>query len=64
MNNSFESLPNVPHYATSGSSMDSGCPYCSNPSAGHIVIHSGICPKVKEIEYNPDGTVKRIVFKE
>lgn len=24
--------------------------------------HSGTCPKVKAIEYHPDGTVKRVEF--
>ena len=31
------------------------CPYCGN-------IHDGVCPKVKAIEYHPNGTVKRVEF--
>jgi len=57
-------LPNMPHYATAGNSISGGCLYCSNPSAGYFIIHNGICPKIKEIEYYPNGTVKRTVFKE
>ena len=37
---------------------NSSCPHC-----GPGIIHSGVCPKVKEIEYFPDGRVKRIVFR-
>ena len=31
------------------------CAYCG-------VWHSGTCPKVKSIEYHPDGTVRRVEF--
>jgi hypothetical protein len=31
------------------------CPYCG-------LTHSSVCPRIKEIEYHPDGTVKQIVF--
>lgn len=27
-------------------------------------IHSGFCPRVKCIEFHPNGTVKRVEFKE
>ena len=38
------------------------CPYCSNPPY-HFVYHAGTqCPKIKAIEYYPDGRVKRIEF--
>lgn len=37
-----------------------GCPYCSSESVQ--VYHTGKCPKVKAIEYHPDGTVKRVEF--
>ena len=37
------------------------CPHCSN---GNIKIaHTGICPKIKAIEYYRDGSIKRLVFK-
>ena len=39
------------------------CPYCSNPP-NYLAYHSGACPKVKSIEYYPDGTVKKIEFKD
>jgi hypothetical protein len=32
------------------------CPYCGDR-------HAGVCPRVAEIEYFPDGGVKRVVFK-
>lgn len=32
------------------------CEYCGN------AFHHGICPKVKAMEYFPDGTVKRVEF--
>ena len=38
------------------------CPYCSHD--GCKVYHYGVCPKVKAIEYYPDGTIKRIEYKE
>ncbi len=39
-----------------------GCPYCSSNSIQ--VYHSGKCPKVKSIEYHPDGTIKKVEFVE
>ena len=33
------------------------CPHCNY---GHV----GTCPRIKAIEYHPDGTVKRIEFHE
>jgi hypothetical protein len=33
----------------------SNCPHCG-------MIHQTTCPRVKAIEYNPDGTVRRIEF--
>ena len=32
------------------------CSYCGNH-------HNGACPKVKAIEYHPNGTVKRVEFR-
>ena len=37
-----------------------GCPYCSSPS--QTVIHGGTCPRVKAIEYDQYGCVKRVEF--
>lgn len=34
------------------------CPYCS--SAFRAVMHGGPCPRVKAIEYHPNGAVKRV----
>lgn len=31
------------------------CPHCG-------YIHSGPCPRIKAIEYYPDGTVKRVEY--
>ena len=31
------------------------CGHCGN-------FHQGTCPRIKEIEYWPDGTVKRVVY--
>lgn len=36
--------------------IDKSCPYCGNN-------HSGVCPRVKSIEYFPDGTIKKVDFK-
>lgn len=33
----------------------SACPYCG-------LIHNMTCPKIKAIEYYPDGTTKRVEF--
>jgi hypothetical protein len=33
----------------------SACVYCGN-------IHAWLCPRVKVIEYHPDGTTKRVEF--
>ena len=36
--------------------MNKPCRFCGN-------LHGPLCPQVKEVEYNPDGTVKRVVFR-
>lgn len=36
------------------------CPYCS--SGINMAYHSGKCPKVKSIEYHPNGTTKKVEF--
>lgn len=41
---------------------DNGCPYCNNGI--FAVYHRGICPKVKSIEYFPDGRTKKVEFKD
>ena len=38
------------------------CPWCSKGLGP--VYHSGKCPKVKSVEYYPNGSVKKIEFKE
>ena len=40
------------------------CPWCSNPSMGAYSSHSGACPNVKAIEYFPDGSTKRVEFRD
>lgn len=37
------------------------CRHCSTQFTA--VMHGGPCPRVAEIEYHPDGTVKRIVYR-
>lgn len=41
-------------FATS-SARPLGCPYC-----GNMHTDGAMCPRVKAIEYHPDGTVKRV----
>lgn len=36
------------------------CPYCSTQTKR--VYHEGLCPEIKTIEYNLDGTIRRIEF--
>jgi len=36
------------------------CPWCSGETSW--VMHGGRCPQVRAIEYNPDGSVKRVEF--
>ncbi len=33
------------------------CPWC-----GSVALHAGVCPRVKEIEYDQYGLIKRVVF--
>lgn len=46
--------------AVTGTSMNlaGACPYCSSPHTA--TFHSGACPRLKAIEYHPNGTVKRV----
>ncbi len=39
---------------------DGCCPYCSD--AIQKTYHGGVCPKVKSIEYYPDGSIKKVDF--
>lgn len=38
------------------------CPWCSGAN-GYVIHNSGVCPKVKAIEYHPNGSIKRVEFK-
>lgn len=39
----------------------SHCGWCSHPP-DHMVYHYGPCPRMKVIEYHPNGRVKRVEF--
>ena len=43
--------------------LDDYCRWCSQPP-NYLVIHYGPCPCVKAIEYNPNGTIRRVEFQE
>ena len=43
--------------------LDNYCRWCSNPPHSYIV-HYGPCPRVKAIEYYPNGTLKHVEFHE
>ncbi len=43
-------------------SLPGACPHCSSPYSA--TFHNGPCPRIKAIEYHPNGSVKRIEFKE
>ena len=43
-------------------SLPGACPHCSSPF--QAVMHAGPCPRIKAIEYHPNGAVKRIEYKE
>lgn len=36
---------------------DNNCRYCGN-------IHTGLCPLIKEIEYYPNGAIKKVILTE
>ncbi|HEY75976.1 MAG TPA: hypothetical protein G4O00_07325 [Thermoflexia bacterium] len=38
------------------------CPWCSRPSVHHWVFHNGFCPRVRAIDYYPNGSIKRVEF--
>ena len=41
-------------------SIPGACLYCSGPFS--LTIHNGPCPRVKSVEYHPNGTVKKVEF--
>lgn len=42
-------------------SQQGACPYCSTDYG--LIYHSGgLCPKIKAIEYRPNGSIKRVEF--
>lgn len=41
---------------TTYAQVEPGCPYCG-------FSHQGVCPRVEEMEYHPDGTLKRVKFR-
>lgn len=44
-------------------SMPGACPHCSGPF--RYVTHGGsACPRIKAVEYHPNGAVKRVEFRE
>ena len=51
---------NINYGITTRNAAQGYCPYCSTPYS--FIVHGGHCPKVKAIEYYPNGTVKRIEF--
>ena len=42
---------------TTNAYINVGCSYCG-------YIHNGTCPRIEEIEYYPDGIVKKVKFKQ
>ena len=36
------------------------CPHCSGPHSA--VFHGGPCPRIKAVEYYPDGSIKRVEY--
>ena len=50
------------NYDTTTTQPIGACGHCSGN--GQWTIHAGTCPKVKAIEYHPNGAIKRIEFKD
>jgi heterodisulfide reductase subunit C len=43
--------------------VQTGDPSWQVPTCGHCGgCHAGACPRVKSIEYNPDGTVRKVEY--
>lgn len=38
------------------------CPHCSGPY--NQIVHTGPCPRIKSIEYHPNGTIKRVEYRD
>lgn len=36
------------------------CPHCSGPY--NAAYHLGACPRMKAIEYHPNGTIRRVEY--
>ena len=51
---------NSQYETTGGSLFQNACPHCSGDF--QKVFHSGKCPKIKAVEYYPNGTIKRIEY--
>lgn len=49
---------------TTGGPTPEPCPYCSNPPHSLVYHYGGPCPKVKAIEYYPNGIIKKVEFKD
>jgi len=49
-------------YPTTAGETPQPCPHCSG--GGTQVYHQGACPKIKGIEYHPNGTIKKIEYKD
>jgi hypothetical protein len=41
---------------TANNANNQSCPYCG------MWWHSGMCPRIKAIEYHPNGQIKRVVL--
>lgn len=47
---------------TAGRDVPNACPYCSTLSP--MYHYGAVCPRVRAFEYYPDGTIKRVEFKD
>ena len=54
------SQPICDRHATAEPDMPNACQWCSN--GGYKIYHHGPCPRIKSLEYNTDGTLKRVEF--
>ena len=58
----YSSIPNFKEYPETGyhsNTPNSNCPYCG---FNHEVYDKTLCPRISEIEYHPDGTVKKVIL--
>lgn len=49
-------MTNIPTLSSGSTSTWTPCRWCGN------VQHTGLCPRVKAIDYYPDGTIKHVTF--